>query len=300
MPSLQSLADIDVLCLGYACHDLVFSVAHHPHTDEKMTASHLINCGGGPAANAAVMVAKLGLKSAFAGYLGNDLQGESHLQEFIYYHVDTTLIKRGEFATPISAILVKPNGDRALINYQETQALTANSIDFSIISPKVVLLDGHQLQLSLEILEQIADKKIPTVLDAGSVHEGSLALMDKVDYLICSEKFALQHSKTLDKALKKFSKISPAVVITLGSRGLIWRRGLTTGSLAAYEVKAIDSTGAGDAFHGAFSAALALNKEWLECLRYASAAGALCTTKVGARLGLATKEAHQGLFSKIK
>lgn len=296
MSSSQDLNNIDVLCLGHACYDLVFSVDHHPDIDEKMTADNFIQCGGGPAANAAVMVAKLGLKSAFSGYLGHDLQGESHCQEFIKHQVCTELIKRGESPTPVSSVLVKPNGHRSLINYQSaTQPLSADSIDFSKINPKVILLDGHQPHLSIALLKQRIHKKIPTVLDAGSVHQGSLALMDKVDYLICSEKFALQHSETLDKALENLSKLSPALVITLGEKGLLWKRGLETGSLPAYKVKVIDSTGAGDAFHGAFSAALALNKNWLQSLAYASAAGALCCTKMGARLGLATREALDNL-----
>ena len=60
---------IDVLCVGHASYDLVFSVAHHPAEDEKMVAEGFVSCGGGPAANAAVTVAKLGFKAAFSGYL---------------------------------------------------------------------------------------------------------------------------------------------------------------------------------------------------------------------------------------
>ncbi len=59
------MADIDVLCVGITSYDLVFTVDHHPQADEKSIADALISCGGGPAANAAVTVAKLGLKSAF-------------------------------------------------------------------------------------------------------------------------------------------------------------------------------------------------------------------------------------------
>ena len=64
--------NVDVLCVGHASYDLVFAVDHHPDADEKTFAEKLISCGGGPAANAAVTVSRLGLKSAFAGYLGND------------------------------------------------------------------------------------------------------------------------------------------------------------------------------------------------------------------------------------
>ena len=291
MPSSKVINNIDVLCLGHACCDLVFSVDHHPLADEKMTATGFSECGGGPAANAAVAVAKLGLRSAFSGYLGDDSQGESHYQELLQYGVNTQLIQRGKSPTPISTILAKPNGERSLVNYKgSTKPLAAKSIDFSKIHPKVILFDGHQPHESLILLRKAKAKKIPTILDAGSVHEGTLALMNKVDYLICSEKFALKKYQTLDEALEKLSKKNSAVVITLGSKGLIWKRGLEGGSLDAYSVNAIDSTGAGDAFHGAFAVGLALNKSWAECLVYASAAGALCCTEMGARLGLPSQE----------
>ena len=292
---------VDVLCLGYACYDLVFSVDHHPSVDEKMVASNFIECGGGPAANAAVMVAKLGLKSAFSGYLGDDNQGESHYQEFKKYDVDTQLIIRGIAPTPISTVLAKPNGERALVNYKgETKPLPEGTIDFSKTNAKVVLFDGHQPHESIELLKHLTGKETLTLLDAGSVHEGTLLLMDKVDYLVCSEKFAIQYSPSIEKALDVLAELAPAVVITLGKNGLVWRRGQESGRLKAYNVNVVDSTGAGDAFHGAFATALALGKSWLDCLEYASAAGALCCGKMGARLGLPSHADHRALLAETR
>ncbi|NOQ35544.1 MAG: carbohydrate kinase [Methylococcaceae bacterium] len=298
MPTARMLKNVDVLCVGHASYDLIFSIPHHPKSDEKMSASTFLSCGGGPAANAAVMVSNLGLSAAFSGYLGNDLHGEKHLEELTQHQIYTELIVRDLLPTPVSTVLVKPDGERSLINYKEIKPLAVDSVDFSMIKPKVVLFDGHEPKLSLALLAQIKDEKIPTILDAGSVHEGTLALMDKVDYLICSEKFALQHCQTIEKALDELSKLTPALVITLGDKGLIWKRGAERGSLAAYKVDAVDSTGAGDAFHGAFAAAVVLGLEWQQSLSYASAAGALCSTKVGARTGLPTKEEHYDFWKK--
>ena len=87
--------NVDVLCVGHASYDLVFSVAHHPSADEKIVADGLLSCGGGPAANAAVCVARLGFTSAFAGYLGRDLYGDNHFQELNDEGVNTQLIIRG-------------------------------------------------------------------------------------------------------------------------------------------------------------------------------------------------------------
>ena len=289
--------NIDVLCVGHASYDLSFTVAHHPTEDEKISAEGFVGCGGGPAANAAVTVSKLGLKSSFAGYLGQDIYGEKHYQELLEYGVHTDLVIRDTSPTPLSIVLVKPDGKRALINYKgETRALPSGTIDFSSVIPKVVLFDGHEPHLSKFLLERTQNEGIPTLLDAGSVHEGTLALMEQVDYLVCSEKFARQFAGDEETALARLAEVSPAVVITLGERGLIWRRGQERGILSAFPINAIDTTGAGDAFHGAFAAALSSDMNWPDVLRYASAAGSLSCTKIGARSGLPSKEEHQALF----
>ncbi len=288
---------IDVLCVGHASYDLVFSVAHHPAEDEKISAEGFVSCGGGPAANAAVTVAKLGFEACFAGFLGLDIYGEKHYQELLELGVHTNLIIRGSSPTPLSTILVKPDGRRALINYKgDTLPLSSGIIDFSSVTPRVVLFDGHEPHLSSSLLERTQTENIPTVLDAGSVHEGTLALMENVDYLVCSEKFARQFAGDEEIALARLAEISPAVVITLGERGLIWRRGQEQGILPAFPVNAIDTTGAGDAFHGAFAAAVSCDMNWLDVLRYASAAGSICCTKIGARSGLPSREEHRALF----
>jgi sulfofructose kinase len=292
--------NVDVLCVGHASYDLIFSVSQHPGPDEKVVADSLLSCGGGPAANAAVCVSKLGLTSAFAGYLGCDLYGDKHVQELNDYGVDTQLIIRGTSPTPLSTILVKPDGKRCLINYKgDTQALPVDALNLSDIPAKVVLFDGHEPFISLPLADKARQANIPTVLDAGSMHEGTLALMNQVDYLVCSEKFASQYAGDEYKALSKLAELAPNVVITLGEQGLIWQRGSEQGGLPAYPVTAIDTTGAGDAFHGAFAAALAADMHWQTLLRYASAAGALCCTQMGARLGLPERKEHTLLFNQV-
>ncbi len=282
----------DVLCVGHASYDLVFSVPRHPAADEKIFADAFLACGGGPAANAAVIVARLGLRSAFAGYLGDDLYGASHAAELAQEGVDTRWLARGKRPTPISTVLVKPDGTRALVNFKgETLALTAAAIDFSSIRPKVMLFDGHEPLLSAPLATRARTQGIPTVLDAGSLHGGTQALMGQVDYLVASEKFAGQWLGAADmpRALTGLAEQAPVVVITLGEHGLIWRKNGESGSLPAFAIRAVDTTGAGDAFHGAFAAGLAAGLTWDKLLRYASAAGAICCERQGARPSLATQ-----------
>lgn len=293
--------DCDVLCVGHASYDLVFSVPRHPAADEKIFADAFIGCGGGPAANAAVAAARLGFSAAFAGYLGADLYGETHLSELAREGVDTRWVVRGSNPTPLSAVLVKPDGARALVNHKgATAPLPEDAIDFSGVRPKVVLFDGHEPLLSVPLAARARAWGIPMVLDAGSLHQGTQDLAGRVDYLVASEKFAAQWLGRTDveAALAGLAGLAPVAVITLGERGLVWRRGGESGAMPAFAVEAIDTTGAGDAFHGAFAAALAAGMAWLDLLRYASAAGSLCCERAGARPGLPNAEEMRGFLSR--
>ncbi len=283
------MRNIDVLCVGATSYDFVFWVNHQPGSDEKTTADAFIRCGGGPAANASVTVARMGLRSAFAGYLGSDIFGQMHLEELKAVGVDTGLIVRGKYPTPLSSVLVNPSGERSLVNYRDADSvLPAESIDFSAIHPAVILFDGHEPELSLSLMNDAHARGIKTVLDAGSLNKGTSRLFDKVGYLVCSERFAyeLTGASSPDRAMETLFSYSPSVVITLGKNGLIWKNADGKGHIPAFSVDVVDSTGAGDVFHGAFAGCLAMGKEWLESLTYSSAAAALCCTRLGARTGI--------------
>lgn len=284
---------IDVLCVGHAAYDLIFQVPAQPGPDEKSVATNFIHCGGGPAANAAVTVVRLGLRSAFAGYLGNDIFGDLHLSELQDEGVLVDFIGRGNKLTPLSSIYVKPDGVRSVVNYRtQLDPLPKGVIDFKAIQPKVILFDGHEPHISLELIEMFASSEVKTILDAGSLHPGTECLMSDVDYLVCSAKFARERTgdPNPEGALEQLAHHAPVVVITLGERGLVWNTHASRGSLPAFSVDAVDTTGAGDAFHGAFAACLALGKDLDYTLRYASIVAALNCTKLGGRPGIPTAE----------
>jgi sulfofructose kinase len=145
----EQVNPIDVLCVGAGTYDLVYSVERHPQPDERIRASSFTGCGGGPAANAAVTVSRLGLQSAFAGYLGNDIFGNAHIEELRQAGVLTGLVARGAHSSALSVVMVKPDGSRALVNYREPESfLDAGSVDFSSIDAKVILFDGHEPYIS--------------------------------------------------------------------------------------------------------------------------------------------------------
>jgi sulfofructose kinase len=299
----QQIIQVDVLCIGAATYDLIYSVDHHPEPDEKIVADSFTGCGGGPAANAAVTVSRLGLRSALVGYLSNDYIGQSHMDELLQAGVVTDLVARGEYPSAVSVVMVKPDGSRALVNYRDPESvLYGGRMDFTSIDAKVLLLDGHEPEISPPLARYAREKGIISILDAGSVHRGTEELADLVDYLVCSEKFAREFTgeSNEERALTKLDSYVSNIIITLGERGLVWKGDKGAGRLDAFKVNAIDTTGAGDVFHGALAACLSQNKDWHKSLEFACAAAALCCTKMGARPGIPVKEEVEKFLASSK
>ncbi|MCB0110079.1 MAG: carbohydrate kinase, partial [Caldilineaceae bacterium] len=240
---------VDVLCAGFACHDLVFDVPHHPGPDEKTRATALLNCGGGLASNAAVTAARLGCRTAFAGYLGADRYGDLHLAELQAAGVNTDGVTRGAHPTPLSTILVKPDGLRAIVSYRgDSEGACAGQVDLTGLQAKSILLDGHQFALAQAVVAHAKAQQIPLVVDADAIRPQMVELVELVDYVVASERFAEEYGGGNAAAgLARLATVAPNVVVTLGERGLIWQRGAERGQLAAFPVNAIDTTGAGDA-----------------------------------------------------
>ena len=279
---------LDLLCVGMAAYDLTFCITHQPGADEKMRASTLLQSGGGPAANAAVAAARLGLQSAFVGYLGQDLYGQAHLHELQAEGVDIQWVLQGSACSPISSIYVKPDGSRSVVNYRDVTPVIQFVKPKQPTHLKAILFDGHELQVSLALLEFAQAHQIPTILDAGSVHTGTEMLWNKVDYLVAAETFALPFTaeKTPAGALQQLLPLCRNVIITSGTHGLVYHCDGETGAMPAFHVAVVDSTGAGDAFHGGFATAVAEGKSIRESLRFASAVAALSCTHLGARPSL--------------
>jgi sulfofructose kinase len=290
--SNEEVFSIDILCVGVASYDLIYKLPHYPEPDSKNFATAFDRCGGGPAANAAVTVSRLGYSAAFAGYLGRDPFGEAHLQEFQQDGVETSLVVRGDDPTSLSAILVTPAGARTIINYAGGAGkVPAGAVDFTGITAQVILFDGHEHRLSMPLARVAAQQGVPIVLDAGNVRPGTNELLDLCDYAVCARRFATDFTglDEPEEAAEQLLNHAPHVVITLGDAGLVWRsREFGRGRLPAFTVDAVDTTGAGDSFHGAFAVGVAAKWEWGKILEYASATAALCCTQIGARHGIPT------------
>lgn len=273
---------LDVLAIGLACWDLNFQVGRTPGPNEKTKATSLISEGGGPAANAAYCISKLGGKAAFMGRLGNDFFGNAHLDELRAIDVQVDRIVRTDSPTSVASVVVNKTGERSVVNYSgPNESLT---FDYTNLHPKCILIDGHEWDASEKALQEFSDG--PSVLDAGSFRDATQALAGKVSHLVASSSFAIagSGSEHPDDWLKCLVENTPCVAITRGEQGVVWK---TTageqGSLQGYRVATVDTTAAGDVFHGSFALALAKDNSFKDALAWANRVAAISTTIHGGR-----------------
>jgi len=286
---------MDVLCVGHAAWDISMLVPNYPAENSKAEIETMIECGGGPAANAAYLLSRWGAACALASDLGADSYAERILAEFAAVGTDTSLVRRNpQGATPVSVVLVnQANGSRTIINRKVRRSGSPLGISCPASwdsPPRVLLFDGHELEASLAALRVFPQAK--SVLDAGSLREGTRVLAERVDYLVSSERFARQTAELpdLDSPERQRAAIAALyringrrVVITLGERGLVHGTAEEIEHLPAFPARTIDTTGAGDIFHGAFASGVLAGFSWLETLRLASAAAALSVAVRGGR-----------------
>jgi len=284
---------VDILCVGHAAFDICVFVESFPPENSKCETEELLESGGGPAANAAYLLSSWGHRCGFAGLIGIDSYGRRIQEEFQAAGADTSLLElRAGYTTPVSIILInKKTASRTVVNRKiRGGALHLDETTLQRMSPRVLLFDGHELQASLMALR--AFPGAVSILDAGSWREGAAQLAGKVDYLAASERFASQASglahlgnednrRACVRDLRE--QYTTVVIVTLGEHGLVADDGSGFFHLPAYPAPAIDTTAAGDIFHGAFAHAVISGMPFREGLRFASLTASLSVRVAGGR-----------------
>ena len=241
-----------VLCLGHATWDFVIPVDEFPKENKKIRVSKSLECGGGPASNAAYLLGKWGVDVSFAGVVGNDMNGHKVKKEFSSDNVNTKYLEFIDNHTTTSAfIIVNTNtGSRTCLTYHPSDLKMSKDIydDFDYL-----LIDGQEYEMSKKVLET---KKLISVIDAGRCTDEVIDLCHRVNYIVCSKDFAEDYTKescdNLDKVFDILKRDFEAeIIITLEDKGCAYYQdGVKI--MPTFKVKAVDSTGAGDIFHGAF------------------------------------------------
>jgi ribokinase len=281
--------------LGQCSLDHIALVDGLPKEDSKAVAKELLTQGGGPVATALVTLARLGIEARFAGIIGSDDAGKLIKKELNAEGVSTKgVVTRKNSSSQIAHIIVNTKAaSRTIIWRPPTGAqLTPAEVKPKFIKDaSILLLDGLMKDASLRAAELANKFKTPILLDAGSLRPAVLELIKFSDYIVASSRLAKELARTPLAAIKKIRAINPTarvVTITLGKKGSITCAGGVTIKKNAHKVKAVDTTGAGDVFHGGFAFGILKGYKIDKTIELASAMAALKCLRLGGRTGIPT------------
>jgi sulfofructose kinase len=282
-----------VVGLGQCAIDYLGVVDHYPQIDTKKRLKAFEIQGGGPVATALVALSRWGIPTSFIGKISDDGFGKFIKLSLLDERVDISglIVEPGKSSQFAFIAVEEHTGHRNIFwTSGATAPLKENEIDWSLIEQASLLhLDGLMLEASLAAARYARGRGIPVVLDAGSLNEGMLELAGLCDYLVTSEKFAEQYINEYNpqKAVREMYKLGARVVsVTLGRQGSITMSAKGIFSMPAYTVPVMDTTGAGDVFHGGFIYGVLKGWEVEQIVSFATAAAGLKCRRLGGRAGI--------------
>ncbi|MGE0605612.1 MAG: PfkB family carbohydrate kinase [Pirellulales bacterium] len=298
-----------ILGLGCVAVDELLYVADLPRDGKAAVLRRERRCGG-TTATALMAAARLGAPSAYAGVLGNDKASNFAAKCLARHGVNLKWLKSEPSARPIRCtIVVKESDGSRSVFYDLNEAVGAMQgwpPKEALQSAGVLLVDTLGMPGMVEAAQTARHAGIPIVADLESDETPLFGeLLSLVDHLIVSEAFALRITSAVDAAAacrRLWHSGRQAVVVTCGAAGC-WFIGPEAGEqgqslhLPALPVKAIDTTGCGDVFHGAYAAALLRPLPLIDRLKMATAAAGYAASRTAGQVRLATWEEVSRLLS---
>jgi sulfofructose kinase len=295
-----------ILCSGIAVQDIVMRVESFPAAGMKVAASDFIITGGGCAANAAVTIARLNCRVGFAGPLGGpeDAVSDRIVSNLTKEGIDCSGVARvsGGVAS-VSLILLDASGEKTIatrrgVNLGSTRPENATTL---VADADAVLVDNRFPHFVFDVCRAAQARRIPVVIDLDQETKVDDPLLALGTHVISSTEalFATTGYNDYGDALRKLAgSVSGFLAITDGPKGVYWLERGELRHMPAFRIKVVDSLGAGDAFHGGFTVALAEGRPLPEILRFASAAAALKCTKFGGGSGAPTRAEVEAFLSQ--
>lgn len=282
------------VCIGHSTYDTTLPLNEYPTENLKYRIEKKVECGGGPASNGAYLLAKWGISTSILSIVGDDYYGKKVIEDFQNIGADIKYLEtKKNHATSSSYIIANmQNGSRTIITSKRNPI---RKLEQDIkIEADLILIDGEHPETAKDVLLQ--NKKATSILDAGRLNEDTKMLGKFVTYVVCSKDFAEEFANikidynnqdTIVKCyneLKSYFKTN--IIITLEDKGSFTEINGIYEQIPSIKVKAIDSTGAGDIFHGAFAYFIGKNYPLKEAIHYASITGAISVTRIGSRYSI--------------
>lgn len=297
-----------VICLGLSAFDITWEVETLPPGGGKVRALDLREGGGGMAANAAVAAATLGADVQFWGRAGNDGAGRAMREQLVALGVGVDAFRLFDGArSSVSGIVVDARGERSIVNFRGAN-LPADPAWLplsDVARAHAVLADPRWPEGALALFEAARRHGVPSVLD-GDVADPAVfdALLPTLDCAVFSEPglagYAAQAGDVPAQLAFARSRGCALAAVTLGERGVVWLDAEGLNRVPAYPVEAVDTTGAGDVFHGAFAFALGAGWPVREAFRFSAVVAARKCAFAGGRHGVPDFATALSLMQQFK
>jgi ribokinase len=276
-----------ITVVGSYLTGLTMRVGRLPRPGETVVGSDYKEVPGGKGSNQAIAARRLGGRVNFVGCIGKDGRGEAAVRLWEAEGVDARHVKRSTTPTGLGFVMVDGEGANSIaIEPGANLDLLAGDLepaDGAISNSGVVLL---QLEISNKTMEAAAriakEHGAAVILNPAPAMEAEELALRHVDFVTPNEEEfrTLTGTDDIDAGARRLLAMGPrAVIVTLGSRGARVVTVDDSYSVPAPAVKAVDTTGAGDAFNGALAVALSEGEPLRQAVRFSNYAGALCVTK---------------------
>ncbi len=286
-----------IIGLGACVLDTIISCDKYPVEDTKQKAQSIFLAGGGPVANALVIASKLGVPCAILNAFANDEAGRFMLKDFNKYGVNTDNAVTVDGAQSFTSYIVlsEKNKTRTCVFDRGSVKDDPELLDYNCIKDYDVLhLDGNYINCAIKAAEFAKENGVKVCLDAGGLYAGIENLLPLIDILIPSAEFAMGITKTSDikdaMVILKEMYNPEILVVTDGVNGGYYMTDKGPVHYDSVKVKAVDTNGAGDTFHGAFLVAYADELSVKECCEFASKVAAHKCSNKGVRTYPLNKE----------
>jgi sulfofructose kinase len=283
----------DLVGFGLNAVDHLCVVPQYPRFDSKTEIVHYEKLAGGQTATAVVFAARMGLKGKYIGKVGSDDLGVFALENLRAENIDTSsvLVENGARNQYAFIIIDKASGERTIL-WERDRRLSFRGSELcrsDICSGRVLHLDGHDYEAAIQAARWAREDGIPVVIDLDKAVPRSEELISNVDFLITSANFPPEFTGIADpieSLLALRQHCDGFLAVTLGAQGAMAVIGDRCERFPAFKVHAVDTTGAGDIFHGAFIYGLLRNWPLERIMTFSNAAAGLNCTHLGARSGI--------------
>ncbi len=302
------MPEFDVAGVGLNATDTLILLSHFPAYAGKVAFEREVLSPGGQVASAMVTCAKLGLRVKYIGSVGDDERGRIQMESLRASGINLDDVQvRENCANQTAYILIDETTGERTVLWQRSDCLrlAPESItEAQIACARLLHIDGHDTPAVARAAAIARKRNIPVTVDVDSVYHGFDRVLPNVDYLVASSEFPVQWTSERDpfRALELIQEDygMHVAAMTLGAHGALARVNGQFVYSPAFVVNCIDTTGAGDVFHGAFCYAVLQQMTIRDALEFSNAMAALNCTALGARGGIGTVAAAQALMQRAE